>query len=72
MKPVKSSICQRSAFTALYEMQFAIWYHLYNLKNVKNSHGGVILLVELQGKSCNPTKSNTYPWVVFTFFKLYK
>ena len=25
----------------------AIWYHLYNLKNVKNSHGGVILLVKL-------------------------
>ena len=25
----------------------AIWYHLHNLKNVKNSHGGVILLVKL-------------------------
>ena len=23
----------------------AIWYHLYNLKNVKNTHGGVLLLV---------------------------
>ena len=23
----------------------AIWYHLYNLKNVKNIHGGVLLLV---------------------------
>ena len=21
------------------------WYHLYNLKNVKNNHGGVLLLV---------------------------
>ena len=21
-----------------------IWYHLYNLKNVKNTHGGVLLL----------------------------
>ena len=28
-----------------------IWYHLYNLKNVKNTHGGVLLLVELQAKS---------------------
>ena len=25
-----------------------IWYHLYNLKNVKNIHGGVLLLVKLQ------------------------
>ena len=25
----------------------AIWYHLYNLKNVKNTHGGVPLLVKL-------------------------
>ena len=22
----------------------AIWYHLYNLKNVKNTHGGVLIL----------------------------
>ena len=26
----------------------AIWYHLYNLKNVKNTQGGVLLLVKLQ------------------------
>ena len=26
----------------------AIWYHSYNLKNVKNTHGGVLLLVKLQ------------------------
>ena len=24
----------------------AIWYHLYNLKNVKNTYGGVLLLVK--------------------------
>ena len=29
----------------------AIWYHLYNLKNVKNTHGGMLLLVKLQAKS---------------------
>ena len=28
-------------------MRCAIWYHLYNLKNVKNTHGGVLLLVKL-------------------------
>ena len=26
-------------------MRCAIWYNLYNLKNVKNTHGGVLLLV---------------------------
>ena len=35
------------------------------LKNVKNTHRGVLLLV-----ACNFTKSNTPPWVFFTFFKL--
>ena len=29
-------------------MRYAIWYHLYNLKNVKNTHGGVLILVKLQ------------------------
>ena len=27
-----------------------IWYHSYNLENVKNSHGGVLLLVKLQAE----------------------
>ena len=35
-----------------------IWYHLHNLKNVKNTQASV----------CNFTKSNTLPWVFFTFF----
>ena len=26
----------------------AIWYHLYNFKNLKYTHGGVLLLVKLQ------------------------
>ena len=45
-----------------------IWYHLHHVKNVKNTHGGVLLLVNLQAFS----KSNTPPWVFFTFLKLYK
>ena len=43
----------------------AIWYHLYNLKHVKNFHGGVLLLVKLQ-------KSNTPSSVIFMFLKLCK
>ena len=31
-------------------MRYAIWYHLYNLKNVKNTHEGVLLLIKLQAK----------------------
>ena len=43
----------------------AIWYHLYNLKNFKNNHGGVLV-------ACNSTKSNTPPWLFLKFLKLYK
>ena len=25
----------------------SIWYHLYNLKNVKSTHGGVLLLLKV-------------------------
>ena len=52
-----------------YVMVCAIWYHLYNLKNLKNTHGGVIPLVKLQAKACNYSKSNTLPCVFFTFLK---
>ena len=30
-----------------YVMRCAIWYHLYNLKNVIKTHGEVLLLVKL-------------------------
>ena len=33
---------------SLYETFNAIWYHLYNSKNVKNTHGKVLRLVKLQ------------------------
>ena len=39
-------------------MRSAIWYPLYNLKNVKNTHGGVLTLVK-QAKDCNITRINT-------------
>ena len=35
-------------------MRCAIWYHLYSLKNVGNTHGGVLLQVKLQA----PLSSN--------------
>ena len=45
----------------VYAMLCAICYHLYNLKNVKDSHGGVLLLVKFQSEAFNLTKSNTPP-----------
>ena len=53
-------------------MRCTIWYYLYNLKNVKNTHEGVLILVKLQAKACSFTKINTPPLVFFTFLKLYK
>ena len=32
-------------------MRCAIWYHLYDLKNVKNTHGRALLLVKLQASA---------------------
>ena len=49
-------------------MPCAIHYYLHNLKNVKNTKGRVLLLVKLQAKTCNFTKSDTPPWVLSTFF----
>ena len=34
-------------------------------KNVKNTHGGLLLLVKLQAVAYNCTKSNTPLWVFF-------
>ena len=34
---------------------------------MKNTHGGVLLLVKVHGKVCNFTKSNTPPWVFLNF-----
>ena len=55
-----------------YVMRCAICYYLYNLKIVKNTQREVLLLVKLQTKSFSFNKSNTPPWVFFTFFKLQK
>ena len=32
----------------VYVVRYAIWYHLYNFKNVKNTHRVVLILVKLQ------------------------
>ena len=55
-----------------------ILYNFYNLNNVKNTHGGVLLLVKLQAKamleaSCRLIQKVTLLHGCFSrFFKLYK
>ena len=53
-------------------MLCAIQYHVHNLKNLKKTHERVLLSVKMQAKARNFAKSNTPPWVFFTFFKLYE
>ena len=53
----------------LYETLCAIWYHLYNLNNVKIIYGGVLLLVKL--KPANLLKVTLLGWCSH-IFKLYK
>ena len=61
-----------SGFQRLIVMLCGIWSYLYNLKNVRNTHGEVLLLIKLQAETCNFTKINTPPWMFFTFFILCK
>ena len=56
-----------SGLTLISEILWVIWYHLCNLKNVKNTHEGVLLLVKLQTETCYFTKSNIPSSVFFTF-----
>ena len=49
----------RPLYSVLDEMHCAVWYHFYSLKNVRNKHGAVLLLVKLQ--------SNTPPRVFSHF-----
>ena len=45
----------------------AVWYNLYNLNNVKNIHGGVLLLVKLQASGfihVLPNVESCHVWVI--------
>ena len=46
----------------------AIWYHLYNLENVKNIHAGVLLLVQLQALSKCYQIAQCIKYLIFLFF----
>ena len=50
-----------------YETLCTIWCDLCNLKNEKNTHGGVLILIKLQTETCNFTKSDTPSCLFFPF-----
>ena len=49
--PQYVSTIHRSPGLDPYVVRWWIWYHLHNLKNAKNTHGGVLILVKLQALS---------------------
>ena len=58
----------------LYVMRCAIWYHFYNLKNMKNTHGGVLILVKLQAEawSLSSPSDEAYSTSIRINFNCYK
>ena len=53
-------------------MRRTIWYHLYNLKTMKNTHGELLFLVKSQAKSLQLHEKWYCSMGVLQFFKLYK
>ena len=49
---ILSACWDRDIIRETYVTLCTVWYHLYNFKNVKNTHRGVLLLVKLQAPSC--------------------
>ena len=48
IKSVSKRVFQTSFPDSIIVMRYELWYQLYNLKSVKNTYGGVLLLVKLQ------------------------
>ena len=61
-----------SIVESLYVILCTIWHHFYNLKNVTNTDGEVLLLVKVADNSLQLTKNNTPSMVLLTFLKFYK
>ena len=60
----KGLLSTTSSVTLIYEMRCVIWYHLYNLKNIKNDPGEMLLLVTLLNYA-NGTKLRNAPHILF-------
>ena len=64
----RSFLLTKNSYCSLYVMLWTIWYHLHILKNVKNTHGEALLLVEVLALAYNFTKCNNPPSAFFTLF----
>ena len=65
----------KGANMKIHVMLCAIWYHLYNLKHVENTHGGVLRLVKLQSSTStctNGTKSRNASHYIKSSFQICK
>ena len=51
LEPSSAAMTQAESRILRHVMLCAIWYNVYNLKNVKTTHVGVLLLVKLQAIS---------------------
>ena len=51
MSSTEGELCLNEALYMIVRDTLRGLDHLYNFKNVKNTHGGVLLLVKLQAKS---------------------
>ena len=47
----ENKISEKTKISKVYVMRCAIWYHLHNFKNIKNTYGEVLLLVKSQAFS---------------------
>ena len=47
----------------------AIWYHLYNVKNVKNTHGRVLLVVKMQADGQTQAICQLFPTNCLSVFR---
>ena len=52
----------------VFVVRCAIWYHLHNLKNVKNTHGGVLILVKLGCYFWKINKIKKFLWRLLVMF----
>ena len=53
---------QKLNVSRVYVMRCAIWYHLYNLKNLKNTHGGATFTATLKKLVNTPKRIGSSPY----------
>ena len=68
--PKGTWIMQLRNYYLTFVMRCAIWHHLYNLRNVKNTHGRVLLLVKVN--CTNGTKSRKASHLIMEYSQQFR